>query len=353
MPISMRKQILLSAGRRKLTFTGSGRVLESTSVGVSIGSLGLSNTQQEYTYAFATGGNPGSYFTINGDSIDVANALDYATAPYIQLIVDATSEGTGPTYRIYILISVLQFLFVNDETRLYVDAMTTEPDSDRMALLDTFIGSLKAGGVWNNLDVLYILAAHDAQAARVNAVNPGTYDASLVLTPTFVADRGYTGSAAQYLDTGFNPTSAASPKYTLNDCCLGMWCRTASGSNSRELGNADNSKATLSGRGLGDTIGWRLNSDPAMTAANTDGSGHFVCVRTGATASEAFRNGVSLGTGTETADALPNGNFWVLTDSNSSAKQLAMAFWGASLTSGQITAFYNASNSYMTSVGAA
>ena len=35
--------------------------------------------------------------------------------------------------------------------------------------IKTLVDSLKSAGVWAKLDALYLLAAHDAQAARLNA----------------------------------------------------------------------------------------------------------------------------------------------------------------------------------------
>jgi hypothetical protein len=38
----------------------------------------------------------------------------------------------------------------------------------RNAVIDTFIKALVSGGVWDKLDVLYVFAAHDSQAALLN-----------------------------------------------------------------------------------------------------------------------------------------------------------------------------------------
>lgn len=60
------------------------------------------------------------------------------------------------------------------EAIAYFAGMSVQPDATRKGQLDTLITSLKSAGVWAKLDALYIMAAHDAQAARVNAVAPGS-----------------------------------------------------------------------------------------------------------------------------------------------------------------------------------
>ena len=73
----------------------------------------------------------------------------------------------------------------------YFSAMSVQPDSTRKGLIDALIRGLKADGVWAKLDCLWLIAAHDAQAGRVNAKAPSTYALTAVNGPTFVTDRGY------------------------------------------------------------------------------------------------------------------------------------------------------------------
>ena len=113
------------------------------------------------------------------------------------------------------------------EALTYFAAMSVAPDDTRKGHLNTLIASLKTAGVWAKLDGLYIMAAHDAQAARVNAVNPASV-ATANGTITFTTDRGYAGNGTTgYLNTGFNPTTAPSPKYARNSAHMGAWSRTA------------------------------------------------------------------------------------------------------------------------------
>lgn len=94
------------------------------------------------------------------------------------------------------------------ETTALISAMTTTPDGTRQTLINTLIASLKTyqtgsgQSFWNALDFLYIPAAHDAQAGRIDWKNPAKIG-TVVGSPTFQTDRGYTGNlSTSYIDTG-------------------------------------------------------------------------------------------------------------------------------------------------------
>lgn len=90
----------------------------------------------------------------------------------------------------------------------YFAAMTVQPSTARKELLNALIVGLKADGVWDTYDLLYIGASHDQQAARLNVVNPtGPFNLQAVNSPVFVVDR-YIGSQSGggYWNTGFNLT---------------------------------------------------------------------------------------------------------------------------------------------------
>ncbi len=85
--------------------------------------------------------------------------------------------------------------------------MTAAPDSARRGQIDALVRALKIAGIWPKLAALYLTAAHDAQAARLNWVS-GSHDLTEHGALTFTADRGYTGDGSTgYLDSGWSPVS--------------------------------------------------------------------------------------------------------------------------------------------------
>ena len=96
---------------------------------------------------------------------------------------------------------------LDPSARAIINAFTTPPTPARKALINTTVKSLKAAGVWSLLDSLYILAAADSQAARVDWKRPAT-TATVTNSPTFAADRGYTfDGSTNYFDTAFTPST--------------------------------------------------------------------------------------------------------------------------------------------------
>jgi hypothetical protein len=242
-------------------------------------------------------------------------------------------------------------------TRIFA-AFTTPPTPARQTLIQNAVASLMTAGVWDKLDALYMFAAADAQAAKVNWKNPGTYNASEVLAPTFTADQGFTGASTKYLDSGFNPTTAPTPQFVQNSAAFFAWSLTDIDAATAIFGPAT---ATGSGESMlfprsAGTVNLYINQGSNSTLANTDGSGFFTVVRraaSGASAIEVYRNTTSLGTGSIASVAPANQSFAFL-------KRGAAAFWtgqvaaggfGSQLSAGEQLAAYNTLRTYLTGVG--
>lgn len=248
------------------------------------------------------------------------------------------------------------------EALAYFAAMSVQPDDTRKALLNTLINTLISGGVWAKLDWLTIMAAHDAQAARINAKTPAEV-ATVVNSPTFTTDRGYTGDGAtSYLNTGVNPSTAISPNYVQNSCHMGVWIGTNVQSGSQnDLGNV---YAMMNSRNNPNALRYtpQLSGVIVSTYAATTSIGHSMWRRTTSLLHAAYRDGVEVHTGSNASLAVPNSSILLcasnssttgtITPVNYSARRVQAAHWGAQLSAGEITTLYNALATYMTAVGA-
>lgn len=236
------------------------------------------------------------------------------------------------------------------------DAFTTPPTAERKVIIDTAVLALVAGGVWDELDALYMLAAADSQAALVNWKNPGTFDAVASGGPTFTADRGFTGDATDaQLDAGFNPTTAASPHFTQNSASMAAWALTDAADNKPIIGNAtDQTGTNIYPNFAGDAF-LRLNdATEAEGFAVAGGTGFFLANRSTSTGRQGYRNGASLGAyASNTSKAVLNEDMKILRQGTKfSGAQVAAASFGGSLDATQQLAFYNAMLAYMQAVGA-
>ncbi len=186
-----------------------------------------------------------------------------------------------------------------------VAAFDTTPDSGKLFLIERFITELKAAGIWSKLDLLYVGAAHESKAARVNWVDP-TPTANLleVVGCSFTADVGFQSSAkAEYLRaptgyrwdnlTYFSVSSGHCGAYIMNNTAgdTGLDFGSESGSNGRDIIQFRTGSNTWSTRiGSGST---RVTLQSSITST----LGHWITTKVNATDYEGYRDGVSVGTG--------------------------------------------------------
>jgi hypothetical protein len=233
-------------------------------------------------------------------------------------------------------------------------AMTTPPAAARKAHINAVIAALKAAGVWPLIEILYVMAAHDGQAARLNWKSPGNFTLSPQNAPTFTIDRDYQGDGAtSYLDTGWDFVNNGAV-ISQNNRALGLWSRTPDQMpTGTDIGASD---TTLGIRNSLDQLGLRVGAASSANLTNTDGSGWFFVQRTGAAASEAFRNNISLGTSATASTALGNPDLRLLGRSSGtlfSIRKQSIGMVSASMSAPQRTAAYSAFLAYMQAVGAA
>jgi len=96
-------------------------------------------------------------------------------------------------------------MYQSAETYVLLEAMDPRPAHWRVHVEDRFISALKQAGVWTKLGVLYVLATHASQPARLNWKDPANYALSLIGSPTFTVDEGYRTASSSVLDTGLSP----------------------------------------------------------------------------------------------------------------------------------------------------
>jgi hypothetical protein len=245
------------------------------------------------------------------------------------------------------------------ETTTLLARFSTAPSRGRKAQIDSLITGLKDAGVWTKMDVLWVLAAHDAQAASLNwkstsftITDPGT------TAPTFAADKGYTGDGTtDYLSTNYNP-STAGLGLVQDNASIGAWCST----NVASTGQFDcgNINLRICGRGgAGSTI--RINGTTGVAAvlAPVTSVGLHVGRRDNSANIQARHNAGAVATAVAASSAVSNLPFFLLaqcqsgtTPLNFSTRRVSAVFAGVSLTDAEIAACYTNFERYMTAVGA-
>lgn len=248
-----------------------------------------------------------------------------------------------------------------DASALFV-RMSVPPDDARKGVINTLIVGLKAAGIWTVLDAIWLIAAHDAQAARLNWKGD-VNNISAVNSPTFTVDRGYAGDgASSYLFLNFDP-SANGGVLVLDSAHFAVWNRT----NNTNTGpgvitTSSTRRLQTSPRSAANEIGWATNGGNVLSTSTggsiTTAVGMTLGNRTGSTATQVDRNGVQIGSSTDVSTGLPvfSPTLGALNNNGSpgnfSSREWAFASLGAGLTPQQRQDYYTLIAAYMTAVGA-
>ncbi|UHD44860.1 hypothetical protein LUX29_17800 [Aureimonas altamirensis] len=153
--------------------------------------------------------------------------------------------------------------------------MAVPPDAARAKLIAALVQDLKSSGVWQTLDGLYVMAAHDAQAARLNW-RGDLLNLTPAASPIFTADRGYQGDgAAAYL--AIDNADANAVRFTENGASIGVWLNFCTAEQRNVLGRTDNGALQLMPLSAADTITGRMQtvsgSQQTTTVAGYTGRG--------------------------------------------------------------------------------
>jgi predicted secreted protein len=334
---------------------------ETVTLGAS-GNITLKRTSDNSTIeawdvATEAGSTAGKVEVVGGTALTMHLTTALATSIEYYVIWDAGVVKDAASNNVAAQASTTAWSFTTSATYdsasdAIFAAFTTPPTTARKSTIDTCVLALKAAGVWTKLDGLYMLSAADSQAALINWVAPGTYNATQVNAPAFVADQGFTGASTKYLDSGYNPTTAPSAKYTLNNAGLFAWSLTATGIDADIAGGDVTAAISFRPRSTGNQTFLRLNQGSTnVTVASADATGFWTIDRSASNLTTAYKNGASIGTDATVATTLASNNMTFLKGGNTFwTGQVAAGGFGQTLNSTEQAALYNALNAYIASI---
>lgn len=294
--------------------------------------------------------------TANGSGIWT---VDLSTLP--RSVYSVTAKQTDLAGNVSPASAALALTIGDTDAAAYIAAMTVQPNDTRRGVIDDFVVALKAASIWAKMDCLHLLAAHDNQAARLNAKAPSTFTLAATTSPVFTADQGYKGTGAGlttggFLQSTFNPTTAPSPQLVQDSAHLAVWVRQASSAAAnglfRELGGGQSFIASKNA--VASQMNCQANSAGTdLIATAGTGVGFYAWSRQLAANYHAFFNSTDLGTTVRASAAMVAGSFSVLrAGSGYSDAQVSFACWGAGLSAADEAALYSAVSAYLTAVGA-
>lgn len=227
----------------------------------------------------------------------------------------------------------------------------------RKVIVDDLIVHLGTVGLWEKIDRLWIFASENSQSALRDIVSASA--AAVVSAPTFTADRGYTGNGTtSYVNSQYTP-STNGVKYTQDSAHICAWSLTAGagGSNSnRAIGNivGGTNRSVLIPRNASDQVQILMNGITSDVAVNTSTDGFFIVNRSASGATQVYRNGSSILSGTSTSTGLPTQAITADQDAatNLGTLQIAALGAGGSLSATDAVNYYDAMQPFLRAVGA-
>lgn len=227
--------------------------------------------------------------------------------------------------------------------------MAVQPSPKRKRDISMLIKALKDDGIWSRMTVLYVMAAHDEQASRLNWVST-SFTLTAVNTPTFTTDRGWQGNAStSYLGSGYIPSTMGGQ---LNDQSLVGWMQQASTNGAYDYG-ANSARLRLASRSTVNNWAGNVNSATGLAIARVGAAtGMFGLSRSDSANLNYFDNG-TYGTIASVSDSQSVSEVTVCRGTTFSDGRVAMVGSGLGLTQTQLNTLYSAMTAYMQSVGAA
>lgn len=244
-------------------------------------------------------------------------------------------------------------------------ARTSGLNATYLAAYCNLINASDTHGYFTKLNFWYVFGTQDNVTAFLNIV--GTANSPAVPHPNLAGVSwttdgvlGVDASSTVYVDSTFDPFND-STNFVRDSAHLSAWSFTnaASGASGGQV--IGYSTSGFVGRIFpkyndGNTYSDVNSTSNSAGVANADSTGWYTVNRSGASAVQHYRNAVSLGATTEASVVLPNENIVVLASNTGGVfsfgggYRIGMASAGSSLTSQNVTDFYNDMCAFFTSV---
>jgi hypothetical protein len=201
---------------------------------------------------------------------------------------------------------------------------------------------LKAGGIWTQLDVLYIFANNGgSQFATINWKNPSSNRATVQTVLSFNTNEGFVGASLNYLRTNFTPASNDSSNYKTNTAGRYAFLYTVSGTGPIDgISGAANNRMVVSNfsqninNGITSNLTTGFSASRGMKSIQRFASNDF----------RTYNGKMQIGNGTTAST--PLSNYTAVQDilrerGNSGLSTISMYAMGANLATASSTTIYD------------
>lgn len=282
------------------------------------------------------------------------------TAPNVLTYIKEAVTVDGGNSNIVVNSNPIGNPLYNDDPYLtaLLARLTVQPGPIRRLALNNFLAGLRADGILPLMDSLYIPSAlyvssnTDYLKSAVNSTYDLVVRAGTVNSAVANGQNTLHPAAGGYVGSGFNPTSASSPKFTLNSAHMLMWLEGIDAvTDGGYMGttNALIARATVSSQSFG-----RSSNFAAVSTGGTMSNDLNGWSRIASNGYTPYVSGTSLGFANTSSAAIPNAEFELgRAGSGSTAPGIKFSFacWGAGLTDTQVATLRARVSALRTSVG--
>ncbi len=223
--------------------------------------------------------------------------------------------------------------------------------------IDIFFVALVTAGIESAIKALYLYIGGTATTHAINAINPGTFNATWVGSPAHSATGTSFNGTNQYGKTGLIP----SVDLTLNDTSISVYTQASVPENSRDIGaqNSGSQRILFDSNRSDGKILVDIYSSSARINAGVSGKGQVLVSRRVANDMEAYHDKVSQATTTNEGGTLTSFELYLsaLNSSGSAvnfaSKEHSNDHIGDSMITTEVEDFYDAVQAKETTLGRA
>jgi len=241
------------------------------------------------------------------------------------------------------------------EYRVIYDSFSTKPTDEIALAQNRLVRTLRDAGLWTKMDLFYMFANDASDNALINWANPGTFDCTVDGSAlTFDAYEGFTGGLKRYLNTNYIPASNT-VNIGVDDLATGVYLRTDIAEMSYDFSCQGGSEISQQTKWSNEDFYAYHTTTGYITIVDVNSSGLWMVNRPQADYIEAYWNGVSQGSDTDTTDpdGLPAGYLNLLAQSPNasfSTRQNSCFFLMASVDDTDASTLNTAIETYMTAI---
>ena len=225
-------------------------------------------------------------------------------------------------------------------------------DNTQKSAVNTLVLSLKSANIWSKMKALYPVVGGVASSHAVNLKTPGTYNLSFATGWTH-SSTGMTPNAATYANTNLMPSTAGLGQ---NSTHFSYYSRTNINEGKYDMGISLSNYSIIASNSS-NIFSAAINQATQSSASNSDSRGLFMSNRTSSSSVVGFKNNNKLISSNTVSTTPENYSFYIASANRNntpltySSKECAFSSIGDGLTDTDATNFYNAVQTFQTTLG--